>query len=232
MTFEGSTRFRDSIEGQIPPQQTAGGGTADSVTAVVENVRGLPGQSGAGGRRAQSAGPRHAQESGQAGRDGGRGRAGDGGRRGTASRSEGNRALRAVAAAAEEAARLMSGVRISSTAARGVQQQRRHGRLDQHGQVPPRPAGSSVAGAAVRYQTHIAAGGAVYTFALSPGEATAAAAGRSLVSQYLSTGPQGGATGPQLVGHQGKQGQPSPGVGRDATAASMGKGARRSLYKN
>ena len=199
VTFGHDTMFRDSLE--VAATMTG------SREAAGEDVRRLPGQAqqkGGGGQRTQSAPSRQQQQKAlESGYQDGGGRGGGGG----------NRAAKAVAAAAEEAARLLSGVRIGNGGGGGQPQQRKGAAAAVVGsgavRSRPRTAGaqavqvavqqSSVMGTAVRYETHIGVGGGVFTFALPSGggggggggavtTAGARPGGRSLVSEYMSTG--------------------------------------------
>ena len=196
VTFGHDTMFRDSLE--VAATMTG------SREAAGEDVRRLPGQAqqkGGGGQRTQSAPSRQQQQKAlESGYQDGGGRGGGGG----------NRAAKAVAAAAEEAARLLSGVRIGNGGGGGQPQRKAAAVSSGAVRARPRTAGAqavqvvgqqgSVMGTAVRYETHIGVGGGVFTFALPSGggggavttaganPASARPGGRSLVSEYMSTG--------------------------------------------
>jgi len=103
------------------------------------------------------------------------------------------RATKVVAAAAEEAARLLSGVRIGGTTGpKAAKQPQSASSLLQQSKHAG-PSSSGVNGAAVRYQTHVGAGGSIYTFEVAA-SGKGQTHGRSLVSEYMGIPRGSGST--------------------------------------
>ncbi|GAX72683.1 hypothetical protein CEUSTIGMA_g139.t1 [Chlamydomonas eustigma] len=246
VTFESSTMFRDSMEMRD---------TTNGLIRAAENVKRLPGQAAAAGRRASSA-PRKSTAVAAAGRSAGNG-AGH-------KRSSVNQARIGVAAAAEDAARLLARMKIRDVTSFEGYGGRRVGaskapvpKLE----VPSSGYGAenvmscrdqSVVrrGAPVRYQTHIGVGGGLYTFELvgggTGGKGETGAVSKPKATPWGIPGnvgegrrrQEGGAAGAAQMraAAAGPGVQPNTGggssklvIGKNQPASSQSKGARRSL---
>jgi hypothetical protein len=173
VTFETTTRFRDSIEGgALGPGGSGGAGG--------EDIRRLPDQAGnaRGGRGLGSkASPGNKLKA----------------KKGLAGRAP----VGSVAAAAEEAMRLLANVRLEPQGKGRQVGGKPQGRPPQQrpGVAALAPPGAAVPGggrAGVRYETRTGVGGGVFTYAqLTPAASFAEPSSRALVSQYLTGAPAG-----------------------------------------